>query len=154
MTREILDLASRHLYPTYARPAFVIERGEGCFVWDMEGKRYVDLIGGIAVNALGHAHPRLVSAMRDQAGRLVHASNLFHNPYQAVLAARLAALSGLPRAFFCNSGTEAIEAAIKLSRARAKARGEAGRSGIVALEGSFHGRTFGALSATSEPSYR
>lgn len=153
-TEEILHLASRHLYPTYARPEIVIERGEGCFVRDTDGNRYADLIGGIAVNALGHAHPRLVRALREQAGHLIHASNLFHNPYQAPLAARLAAISGLPRAFFCNSGTEAIEAAIKLSRARGKARGEPGRSGVVALEGSFHGRTFGALSATSEPSYR
>jgi predicted acetylornithine/succinylornithine family transaminase len=123
-------------------------------VWDTEGREYVDLIGGIAVNALGHAHPRLVAAIAEQAGRLIHCSNLYHHPLQGALAARLAEISGLPRVFFCNSGTEAIEAAIKLARAWARARGEEGRAGLVALHQGFHGRTLGALSVTSQESYR
>src|SRR3989442_638949 len=147
-------MESPHLYPTYPRPDLLLERGEGWRVRDAEGREYVDLIGGIAVNALGHAHPRILAAISEQAGRMIHASNLFHHPFQEPLARRLAELSGLARVFFCNSGTEAVEAAIKLARARARARGEPERTVLVALEGSFHGRTAGALSVTWEESYR
>ena len=143
-----------HLYPLYPRPDITLVRGEGSRVWDDRGRVYVDLIGGIAVSALGHAHPRILAAIEEQAGRLLHGSNLFHHPWQEPLAARLAALTGLSRVFFCNSGSESVEAALKLSRARAKGRGEPRRVEFVALEGSFHGRTAGALSVTSNAAYR
>lgn len=148
------ELEERHLYPTYRRPDLVLERGSGWTLWDSEGRAYVDLLGGIAVNALGHAHPRIARAIAEQAGRLVHGSNLFRHPMQGALAARLARLSGLPRVFFCNSGSEAVEAGIKVARALARARGETARTDLVALEGSFHGRTAGALSVTAEEPYR
>jgi len=148
------DLETRHLYPTYRRPDLVFERGSGWTLWDSDGREYVDLLGGIAVNALGHAHPRIAKAIADQAGRLIHCSNLFRHSMQGALAERLARLSGLPRVFLCNSGTEAVEAGIKVARALARARGEPARTDLVALEGSFHGRTAGALSVTAEPSYR
>src|SRR5881409_2781570 len=125
-------MESPHIYPTYPRPDLLLERGEGWRVRDAEGREYVDLIGGIAVNALGHAHPRILAAISEQAGRMIHASNLFHHPFQHSLAERLARLSGLSRVFFCNSGTEAVETAIKLARARAKVRGER-RTSLVAL---------------------
>jgi predicted acetylornithine/succinylornithine family transaminase len=145
---------ARHLYPTYRRPDRTFESGSGFVLRDSEGREYVDLLGGIAVNALGHAHPRIARAIADQAGRLLHCSNLFRHPLQGVLAERLARLSGLPRVFFCNSGSEAVEAGIKVARALARARGEPSRTDLVALEGSFHGRTAGALSVTAEESYR
>lgn len=143
-----------HLYPLYPRPDLTLVRGSGSRVHDADGREYVDLIGGIAVSALGHAHPRILAAIEEQAGRLLHASNLFHHPWQEPLAAKLAAISGLPRVFFSNSGTEAVEAALKLARARAKGLGEPERIEFVALEGSFHGRTAGSLSVTSNAAYR
>jgi acetylornithine aminotransferase/acetylornithine/N-succinyldiaminopimelate aminotransferase len=145
---------SRHLYPAYRRPDLVLERGSGWTLWDSQGREYVDLLGGIAVNALGHGHARIAEAIADQARRLIHGSNLFRHPLQGALAERLARLSGLPRVFFCNSGSEAVEAGIKVARALARTRGETERTGLVALEGSFHGRTAGALSVTGEASYR
>ena len=153
-TTDAAAREARHLYPTYRRPDRVFERGSGWILKDSEGREYVDLLGGIAVNALGHAHPRIARAIADQAGRLLHCSNLFRHPLQGILAERLARLSGLPRVFLCNSGSEAVEAGIKVARALAWARGETSRTDLVALEGSFHGRTCGALSVTSEESYR
>jgi acetylornithine/N-succinyldiaminopimelate aminotransferase len=158
---------ARHLMNTYKRPAVVFTRGRGCRVFDSEGRAYLDFLGGIAVNALGHAHPGLVRVIRREAGRAIHQSNLFHNPYQGPLAAKLAKWSGLDRVFFTNSGTEAIEGALKLARAHGHAAaqdGAASASGgaaagkgkprILALENSFHGRTFGAVSITYPAKYR
>lgn len=151
--QEIVELERQFLLPTYNRYPLAIARGKGVFVYDVEGRRYLDFVGGLGVNALGHAHPRIVKAIREQAARVIHTSNLYYHEYQGKLAQRLCALSGLHRAFFSNSGTEAIEGAIKLARAAAQGV-EAGKCGLVALEGSFHGRTFGALSLTGQAKYR
>ena len=148
---------ARFLMNTYRRPPVVFTHGRGCRVYDSQGRAYLDFLGGIAVNALGHAHPRLVRVIRREAARAVHISNLFHNPYQAPLARKLAAWSGLDRVFFTNSGTEAIEGALKLARAyahRNAANGAAPKTRILALENSFHGRTFGAVSITYPAKYR
>ncbi len=146
---------TRHLMNTYKRPPFVFARGHGCRLYDTDGREYLDFLGGIAVNALGHAHPRLVRVIRREAGRAIHLSNLFHNPYQGRLAKKLAEWSGLDRVFFTNSGTEAIEGALKLARAHAKQKtGGQKKSRILALENSFHGRTFGAVSITHTAKYR
>ena len=134
----------------FGRPQLVLEHGDGAWVWDVDGRRYLDLVGGIAVNALGHNHPALVAAVSKQAGQLVHVSNFFTSVPQVELAERLLSLAGAPAGsavFFCNSGAEALEAAIKLAR-------RTGRTGIVAAEGAFHGRTTGALALTHKPAYR
>ena len=151
---------ARHLMNTYKRPPVVFTHGRGCRVYDSTGRAYLDFLGGIAVNALGHAHPSLVRVIRREAGRAIHLSNLFHNEFQGPLARKLAEWSGLDRVFFTNSGTEAIEGALKLSRAHGKAVASAGGAGakgkprILALENSFHGRTFGAVSITYPVKYR
>jgi len=142
---------------TYKRPPVVFTHGKGCYLYDADGRAYLDFLGGIAVNALGHAHPRVVSAIRREAARAIHISNLYHNPYQGPLAAKLAKWSGLDRVFFTNSGTEAIEGALKLARLHArKAAGTAAHPPhkFLALEHSFHGRTFGAVSITAAAKYR
>ena len=144
---------------TYKRPPVVFTRGKGCYLYDHRGRKYLDFLGGIAVNALGHAHPRLVRVIRREAGRAIHVSNLFHNSYQGPLARKLAKWSGLDRVFFTNSGTEAMEGALKLARLHARQRagaaaGASAQTRILALENSFHGRTFGALSLTHTPKYR
>jgi acetylornithine aminotransferase/acetylornithine/N-succinyldiaminopimelate aminotransferase len=142
---------------TYKRPPVIFTRGKGCYLYDHRGHAYLDFLGGIAVNALGHAHPRVVSTIRRQAARAVHISNLYHNPFQGPLAAKLAQWSGLDRVFFTNSGTEAIEGAMKLARLHArKAAGAAAHPPFkfLALDNSFHGRTFGAVSITSTAKYR
>ena len=150
--------ADRYLMNTYKRPPLVFTRGKGCYLWDDRGKKYLDFLGGIAVNALGHAHTRLVRVVRREAARAIHLSNLFHNQFQGPLAEKLANWSGLDRVFFTNSGTEAIEGALKL--ARIYARKQTGtdappvKTKILALEHSFHGRTFGALAITSTAKYR
>jgi len=154
---KILADESRYLVKTYRRPPVVFTRGHGCRVYDSRGREYLDFLGGIAVNALGHAHPRMVRVIRREAGRATHISNLFHNAYQAPLARKLAEWSGLDRVFFANSGSEAIEGALKLARAysHGKATGSgAPKTRILALENSFHGRTMGALSITYTPKYR
>ena len=138
------------LMNTFGPPQRVLVRGEGCYVWDADGNRYLDLLAGIAVNALGHAHPMLVSAVTAQLATLGHVSNFFASAPQIALAERLLDLLRAPagsRVFFCNSGAEAMEAAVKLSR-------RTGRSGLVAAEGAFHGRTMGALALTHKPAYR
>jgi predicted acetylornithine/succinylornithine family transaminase len=142
-----------HLLQNYARAPIEIVRGEGCELIDAEGTRYLDFIAGIAVCSLGHAHPDITSAIARQAGLLVQASNLFHHEPAGTLADELAKRSGLERVFFCNSGAEANEAAIKLARKRAFRRGESRRT-ILACEGSFHGRTYGALAATANKHYQ
>lgn len=148
--------AARYLMNTYRRPPVVFTRGKGCYLFDQQGHKYLDFLGGIAVNALGHAHPRLVRVIRRQAGRTVHVSNLFHNSFQGPLARKLAEWSGMDRVFFTNSGTEAIEGALKLARLHAhKTAGEStNKTRFLALENSFHGRTFGALAITASVKYR
>lgn len=152
--RELLESASKHLYPNYRQPPIVIERGRGSEVWDTAGKRYLDLAAGIAVTSLGHAHPALVRAIAEQAARLIHVSNYFYNAENVKLAARLTRAAGMDRAFFCNSGTEALEACLKLVRRHYFAKGETERFRVIAFEHSFHGRTLGALAATGQKAYR
>lgn len=147
------------LLPTYERQPILFERGRGVYLWDSEGKRYLDFLSGIGVNALGHNHPAVQAAIRRQASRLMHVSNLFFHEYQAELARLLTDISGLDRAFFCNSGTEAWEGALKIARAFAQANNKNGgkaksKTRILAMDNSFHGRTFGALATTGQPKYR
>jgi len=146
---EVEEKDAAFVLGTYARAPFHPRKGKGAKLWDAEGKEYWDLLGGIAVSALGHAHPRLVRALKEAAGGLLHTSNLYHQPGQALLAERLVTASGLSKAFFCNSGTEAMEAALKFARLATP-----GRWGVVALEEGFHGRTMGAVSITGHEAYR
>ncbi len=133
----------------------IFTHGRGCYVFDQNGKKYLDFLGGIAVNALGYSHPALVKTIRREAGHAVHVSNLFHNPFQGPLAAKLAKWSGMDRAFFTNSGSEAVEGALKLARIAAKQKpGGATKTRFLAMEHSFHGRTLGALSITHPVKYR
>src|SRR5271163_14037 len=149
----VINLEKQYLLQNYARFPLVIHRGKGCYVYDTSGKRYLDLIAGIGVNALGHAHPRLMKVIREQATRLIHCSNLYYHEYQGPLAERIAKASGLDRVFFCNSGTEAIEGALKIIRAHGR-KINPEKFETVALLDSFHGRTFGALSITGQENYR
>jgi predicted acetylornithine/succinylornithine family transaminase len=151
--QSIMDLEREHLLQNYARYPLALVRGKGCYVYDPEGRRYLDFITGIGVNALGHAHPRIVKTIREQAGLLIHSSNLYYHPYQGPLAQRLARMSGLDRAFFPNTGAEAIEGALKMARAHGHAI-SAEKYEIVSLENSFHGRTLGSLSITGQAKYR
>jgi acetylornithine/N-succinyldiaminopimelate aminotransferase len=155
---QIFKDEARYLMNTYKRPPAVFVRGRGCRLYDSEGREYLDFLAGIAVNALGYSHPRLVRVIRREAGRAIHLSNLFHNPFQGPLARKLAEWSGLDRVFFTNSGTEAMDGALKLARAYAHAKSAKGsgtpKTRILALENSFHGRTFGALSITYPEKYR
>ncbi len=153
IAEQIMAAERKALLQTYARYPLVIMRGKGCHVWDVDGKKYLDLLSGIGVNALGHAHPRIVKAIRDQVGKLIHCSNLYYHEFQGKLAERLGEISGLDRAFFCNSGTEAAEGALKIAKAFGRAI-HPGKNEIVALENSFHGRSIGALSITGQPKYR
>jgi acetylornithine aminotransferase/acetylornithine/N-succinyldiaminopimelate aminotransferase len=151
--------ADRFLLPTYKRPPVVMTHGRGPYVYDATGKKYLDFLGGIAVNALGHAHPRIVKTIRRESARAIHLSNLYHNAYQGPLARKLAEWSGLDRVFFTNSGTEAIDGAMKLARLYGRQSTEAAgttakKYRFLALENSFHGRTFGAVSITSTEKYR
>ena len=154
---SIMDAEKNLLLPTYDRQKVLFTRGKGVYLWDSKGKRYLDFLSGIGVNALGHAHPAVLKVIKDQAGKLIHTSNLFYHPYQSELAKRLTRMSGMDRAFFCNSGTEAWEGALKLARAYARANNSNGHKAkwrLLALENSFHGRTFGALSTTGQAKYR
>jgi len=148
-----ISVDAQHVLQVYRRAPVVFESGKGCALFTRDGERYLDLISGVGVVSLGHAHPGLARAISEQASTLLHTSNLFHHPLQAELAAELSNLSGLSRAFFCNSGAEAVEACLKFARRYWYTRGEP-RTGMVALEGSFHGRTLGALSITSDEHYR
>jgi acetylornithine/N-succinyldiaminopimelate aminotransferase len=151
---QSIRLAGRYLMNTYRRPPIVFVRGRGCYLYDHRDRKYLDFLGGLAVNALGYSHPRLTRVIRRESARAVHVSNLFHHRYQGPLAHKLAEWSGLERVFFTNSGTEAIEGALKLARLAAHKRGTEGKTRILALENSFHGRTFGALSITHPSKYR
>jgi len=145
------------LVPTYDRQKVLFEKGRGVFLWDTRGYAYLDFLSGIGVNALGHRHPAIQRALRQQASRLIHVSNLFFHPYQAELARRLTRISGLDRAFFANSGTEAWEGALKLARAYARSvstNGHRPKWRILALDHSFHGRTMGSLATTGQAKYR
>jgi acetylornithine/N-succinyldiaminopimelate aminotransferase len=150
----LLELAQRWLYPNYRQPPFVLVRGEGCRVWDDSGRCYLDLHGGIAVSTLGHAHPALVRAISEQAKKLLHLSNYFFNEPNIRLAEKLCQLTEMDRAFFCNSGAEAMEAMLKATRRHFFAKGEVDRFRILAFDNSFHGRTLGALAATGQKKYR
>jgi len=155
---RLLD-AEKFLLPTYKRPPILLTHGRGCYVYDVTGKKYLDFLGGIAVNALGHAHPRIVKVIRREAARAIHLSNLFHNAHQGPLARKLAEWSGLDGVFFANSGTEAIDGALKLARLYGRtpdtpASVAAAKYRVLAMENSFHGRTFGAISVTATEKYR
>jgi len=151
--------ADKFLLPTYKRSPFVLTHGRGCYVYDAAGKKYLDFLGGIAVNALGHAHPRIVKVIRREAARAIHFSNLYHNAFQGPLAQKLSQWSGMDRVFFSNSGSEAIEGALKLARLYGRTPADfpssaAPKHRILAMDNSFHGRTFGAVSVTSTEKYR
>jgi len=151
---DIRERESRHVLQTYKRQPIAFVRGLGARLYDVDGREYLDFVSGIGVTALGHAHPGLTAAIADQAATLLHTSNLYYHPYQAEAAARLAQLSGLSRTFFCNSGTEAVEACLKFARRYWYTQGATERTGFVAVEGAFSGRTMGALSVTHDEHYR
>jgi acetylornithine/N-succinyldiaminopimelate aminotransferase len=151
---QIAELEKRVLLPTYNRYPVAFERGKGVFLFDFEGRKYLDFVAGLGVNALGHAHPRIVKTIREQAARAIHLSNLYYNEYQGQLAERLCHLSGLDRVFFSNSGTEAMEGAIKLARLAGHKVGGEAKCRLVGLRGSYHGRTFGSMSLTGQDKYR
>jgi acetylornithine/N-succinyldiaminopimelate aminotransferase len=152
--QEIIQRERQFLLQTYNRYPLVIARGKGVFLFDLDGKRYLDFVAGLGVNALGHAHPRIVKTIREQCARAIHLSNLYYNEYQGLLAEKLCQLSGMQRAFFSNSGTEAIEGSIKLARLAGHRAGGEAKSRLVALQGSYHGRTFGSMSLTGQDKYR
>ena len=156
---QIVELEKRYLLGTYNRYPIVLTRGKGVFLYDLDDRRYLDFVSGLGVNALGHAHPRIVKTIREQAAKLIHVSNLYYHEYQGALAEKLCTLAAGAsgekfRAFFQNSGTEAIEGSIKLARLAGHRAGGEGESRLVALEGSYHGRTFGALSLTGQEKHR
>jgi acetylornithine/N-succinyldiaminopimelate aminotransferase len=151
---EIQDLEEKYLFATYKRSNLFCSHGSGVYVYDLSGKRYLDFLAGISVNSLGYNHPRLAKVLVEQGQRLIHSSNLFYNPYQGLLAKRLAEISGMSKVFFTNSGTEAVEAALKIARAYGHAQDSQGKSVILTLKNSFHGRTFGALSITTQEKYQ
>jgi acetylornithine/N-succinyldiaminopimelate aminotransferase len=148
-TVKVEERDAKFILGTYKRTSFHPRTGKGAKLVDASGKVYWDLLAGIAVNALGYRHPRLVRAMKEEASNVLHVSNLFYHPAQGLLAERLVALSGFPKVFFCNTGTEATEAAVKLTRLATP-----GKSRMIALEGGFHGRTMGALALTGNEGYR
>lgn len=148
-----MELERAYLLQNYSRHPIVVHRGKGCYLYDVNGKRYLDLIAGIGVNALGYGHPRILRVIREQATLLIHASNLYYHEYQGPLAKKLSEISGLQRSFFCNSGTEAMEGALKMIRAHGgKISPE--KHEVISLENSFHGRTLGAISVTGQEKYR
>jgi predicted acetylornithine/succinylornithine family transaminase len=151
---DVRSLEARHVAQVYRRVPVVFERGNGVRLYDTDGRAYLDLVSGIGVASLGHANPKLAEAIADQADTLLHTSNVYFHPLQGELASRLAALSGLPRAFFSNSGTEAIETCLKFARRFWHTQGQTDRTGYVALERAFHGRSFGSLSVTWDDHYR
>jgi acetylornithine/N-succinyldiaminopimelate aminotransferase len=159
VTPAALADAEKFLLSTYKRQPLVFTHGRGPYVFDSNGKRYLDFLGGIAVNGLGHAHPNIVKVIRRESARAIHLSNLFHNEFQGPLAKKLAEISGMGRVFFSNSGTEAIEGALKLARLYSRPADTPltalnPKNRILALENSFHGRTFGAVSITATERYR
>ena len=155
MSQKTSDYAADSaVMQTYGRAEIGFVRGEGCWLISESGDQYLDCASGIAVNTLGHSHPRLVAALTEQAGKLWHTSNLYRIPGQEAVAKLLASLSGLDQVFFCNSGAEATEAAVKIARRAAYEKGELERVTILCANGAFHGRTLGMLAATDRPSFR
>ncbi len=153
--REVIELEARHIAPTYRRPPIVFERGEGVWLYDAEGKAYLDFVAGIAVNALGYGHPEMLATLEAQARRLIHVSNLYHTVPHVLLARDLCESSFADRVFFCNSGTEANEGALKFARKWARVRsGHEEKYEIVAFSRAFHGRSMGALAVTANEKYR
>jgi acetylornithine aminotransferase/acetylornithine/N-succinyldiaminopimelate aminotransferase len=151
---EIRALEEEYLFPTYKRYNLCVSHGSGAYLYDLDGRRYLDFLAGIAVNSLGYNHPRLVQVLLEQGQRVIHCSNLFYHPYQGQLAKRLAGISGMAKVFFTNSGTEAMEAALKIARAYPRTQARENKVLILALKNSFHGRTFGALSITAQEKYQ
>jgi acetylornithine/N-succinyldiaminopimelate aminotransferase len=154
MLDNVQALEGRHIMPTYKRQPVLFVRGVGPRLYDADGREYLDLLSGIGVASLGHAHPGLAQAIAEQAATLLHTSNLYYHPLQAEAAARLSAMSGLQRVFFCNSGTEAVEACLKFARRYWYTQGLKDRTEFVAMEGAFSGRTIGSLSVTHDEHYR
>jgi acetylornithine/N-succinyldiaminopimelate aminotransferase len=152
-TVDVVELEKQYLLQNYGRHQLVLARGDGPYMWDTAGKRYLDFIAGIGVNALGQNHPRIVRVIAEQAARLIHTSNLFYNEFQGPLAQRIAQVSGLQRTFFTNSGTESTEGSLKMIKAHGHDISPE-KYEIVSLENSFHGRSLGALSITGQPKYR
>lgn len=150
---QIERLESQYVMPTYARNPVMFVRGKGSTLYDEKGRGYLDFISGIGVNVLGYDHPRVRRVLKEQ-GNLLHTSNLYYHPYQGQLAESLTKASGMARAFFCNTGTESVEGALKLARAWQRKHGRENKTGYVALVNSFHGRTMGALSVTAQEKYR
>ncbi len=148
MNKDVMAKDAMYLVQTYKRQPLVIAAGKGAIVWDINGREYIDCIAGIAVNNVGHCHPKVVSAIKAQAERLIHTSNLYYTEIQVELAEKIASLTSLDKVFFCNSGTEAVEAALKLARKASE------KTDFIAADGSFHGRSMGALSVTSKERYR
>jgi predicted acetylornithine/succinylornithine family transaminase len=151
---QVRQSEAAHVLQVYRRAPIVLVRGAGARIWDADGVEYLDFISGVGVAALGHANPGLAKVIAEQASVLVHTSNLFFHPFQAELAEKLSKLSGLDRVFFCNSGTEAVEACLKFARRFWFTSGQPQRTKFVALTHAFHGRTFGSLSVTADPHYR
>jgi acetylornithine/N-succinyldiaminopimelate aminotransferase len=152
--REVRDLEEKYLFPTYKRYDVALSHGSGAYLYDFEGRRYLDFLAGIAVNSLGYDHPRISRVLREQGRDLIHSSNLFYHRFQGLLAKRLVEISGLSRVFFTNSGAEAIEAALKIVRAHARRQGHGDKTEVLSLQGAFHGRTFGSLSLTMQEKYQ
>ncbi len=151
--RDTLERDEQHLIPVYARYPVVMERGDGCILYDVDGNRYLDMMGGLGVNALGHGHPRMLAAMVEQARKMVHLSPQYSNPWPSLLAERLCNLSGMSGVFFSTGGSEAVEGALKLARTHGRQRAGAQKHGIIALRGSYHGRTFGSMGVTGQDKY-
>ena len=153
-SEQIIAKEAEHVLQVYKRIPIMFVRGQGSHLIDEHGQKYLDLLSGIGVASLGHAHTKLADIIGKQAHELLHTSNLYFHPLQAEVASHLSRLSGLTRTFFCNSGTEAVEACLKFARRYWYSQGDKNRSGIVAFDGSFHGRTFGSLSVTAGEAYR
>ena len=153
-SQRILAQDAARLMPVYAKFPVVMERGQGVYLFDVEGRRYLDMMGGLGVNALGHAHPRMVAAATEQVAQLIHLSPLYSNRFPGLLAERLCELSGMAGVFFSTGGAEAVEGALKLARSFARQNFTAQKHGIVALRSSYHGRTFGSLSVTGQSKYQ
>ncbi|HEU5015412.1 MAG TPA: aminotransferase class III-fold pyridoxal phosphate-dependent enzyme, partial [Roseiflexaceae bacterium] len=151
---ETMDLDRQYVLQTYVRPPFVLERGEGCYLYDTEGRRYLDFVAGIAVNALGYGDSAVTQAIAEQSQALIHVSNLYYTEPSAELARMLVETSFADRVFFSNSGTEAIEGALKFARKFAYEHHKKDKTTIVSFTGSFHGRTMGAVAVTSKEKYR
>jgi acetylornithine/N-succinyldiaminopimelate aminotransferase len=152
-SNEILARDEEYLLPVYARYPVVMERGEGCKLFDVDGNEYLDMMGGLGVNALGHAHPRMLAAMAEQAAKIVHLSPQFSNRWASLLAEKLCELAGMSGVFYSTGGSEAVEGALKLARTHGRRLGGTRKHGLVALRGSYHGRTFGSMSVTGQDKY-